>query len=282
MARIRETTRQFSDLDDRYGGGHARTAVAAYLVNDVVPLLRGTTGRVRPDLFRAACHLTYLAGWMAVDGGANGSGQKYYIQAMRLADEADDPLMRATVLRSLAVQAIELGHPTAALDLAESAIASLRSGCPVRTRAWITGVHAEALAATQDGWLARRALCRAERDLGRADSQSGSEWIGNYRRESLDHQTGMVFLHLGDLAQAEAHLSASASSRQLTERRSRALIGARLAVVQHRRGCRDAVGHTLAQIADDIVSVESARVRRELRILPVNLLRGALLPPGIA
>ncbi|MGH3915276.1 MAG: hypothetical protein ACRDTC_17995 [Pseudonocardiaceae bacterium] len=278
VARIRETTRQFSDLDDRYGGGHARTAVAAYLVNDVVPLLRGTTGRARPALFRAACQLTYLAGWMAVDGGANGLGQRYYIQAVRLAGEAVDPLMRATVLRALAVQAIELGHATAALDLAEAAIASLRTGCPARTQAWITGVHAEALAATHDGWLARRALYRAERDLERADSQPGSEWIGNYRRESLDHQTGMALLHLGDLEQAEAHLSASAGSRQITERRSRALIGARLAVVQHRRGRRDAAGHTMAQIADDVVSVESARVRRELRTLPVDLLRGALPP----
>jgi len=278
VARLRETTRQFSEIDDRYGGGHARTAVAAYLVNDVVPLLRGTTGRARRDLFRAASQLAYLAGWMAVDGGSNGLGQKYYIQAVRLADEADDPLMRATVLRALTVQAIELGHPAAALDLAESALASIRGGCPAGTRAWITGVHAEALAATHDGWLAHQALCRAERDLERADSQPGGEWTGNYRRESFDHQAGMVFLHLGDLGQAEAHLSASASSRQITERRSRALIGARLAGVQHRRGCRDAVGQTLAQIADDIVSVESARVRRELRALPVDLLHAVLLP----
>jgi hypothetical protein len=138
VARIRETTRRFCDIDDLYGGGHARSAVAAYLVNDVAPLLRGTTGRARPNLFRAASQLAYLAGWMAVDGGANGLGQRYYIQALRLADEAADPLMRATVLRSLTVQAIELGHPLQALDLAESAIASLQAGCPIRTRAWIT------------------------------------------------------------------------------------------------------------------------------------------------
>ncbi len=69
-----------------------------------------------------------------MDGEANGLGQRYYIQAMRLADEAGDPLMRATVLRSLTVQASELDYPAQALDL----------------------------------------------------------WTGNYRRESLDHHTGMI------------------------------------------------------------------------------------------
>ncbi len=278
VARIRETTLRFCDIDDLYGGGHARSAVVAYLVNDVAPLLRGTTGRARPDLFRAASQLTYLAGWMAVDGGANGLGQKYYIQAMRLADEAGDPLMRATVLRSLTVQAIELDHLAQALDLAEAAIASLRAGCPIRTRAWITGIHAEALAAVDNGWDARQALRRAERDLERADSRPDGDWTGNYRRESLDHQAGMILTRLGDLGHAETHLSASAGSRRTIERRSRALIGARLASVQHRRGRRDAALQTLTQIADDVVGVASARVRRELRALPPDLLTAALLP----
>jgi len=282
VARIRETTRRFCDIDDLYGGGHARSAVAAYLVNDVAPLLRGTTGRSRPNLFRAASQLAYLAGWMAVDGGANGLGQRYYIQALRLADEAADPLMRATVLRSLTVQAIELGHPLQALDLAESAIASLQAGCPIRTRAWITGIHAEALAAADGGWEARRALRRAERDLERADSRPDGEWTGNYRRESFDHQAGMVLTHLGDLGQAEIHLSASAGSRRTIERRSRALIGARLASVQHRRGRRDAAVQTLTQVVDEVVGVASARVRHELRRLPPELLPAALLPSLLA
>ncbi len=111
VARIRETTRRFADIDDLYGGGHARTAVAAYLVNDVTPLLRGTTGQARPVLFQAASQLAYLAGWMAVDGGANGLGQRYYIQAMRLADEAGDPLMRATALTDRASHRTRPPHP---------------------------------------------------------------------------------------------------------------------------------------------------------------------------
>lgn len=271
VERIRATTRQFSDLDDRFGGGHARTAVAAYMSADVVPLLHGTTGRCRPDLFHAAAELAYLAGYMAADGGDPGLGQRYYVQAVKLADEANDPLMRATVLRSLAVQAIELGHPAKALDLAESAMSEIRGGCPVRTRAWVTGAYAEALAGMSSGWAARQMLRRAERDLERADSVPESVVSGNYRRESLEHQTGTLLAVMGDLAGAEEHLAVSVGSRRSVERRSRALIGARLAGVQFLRGDRDGVKATLLDVREDLVGVESARVRRALATLPREL-----------
>jgi hypothetical protein len=274
VARIRETTRHLADIDDLYGGGHCRSAVAAYLVADVAPLLQGTTGRARPDLFRAASELAYLAGYMAADGGASGLGERYYIEAARLADEAGDPLMRATVLRSLAVQAIELGHPREALDLAEAAVRGIRGGCPVRTRAWVAGAHAEALAAAAASRDARQVLRRAERDLERADSLPESEWTGNYRRESLDHQTGTLLASLGDLDAAETHLAASVVSRRTVERRTRALIGVRLAGVQCRLGHRDAATATLKQLGDDLTGVESARVRRELAVLPRGLAQG--------
>ena len=54
VARVRDMARFFGDVDDLYGGGHARSAVAAYLVDDVVPLLRAASGPTRPDLFSAA------------------------------------------------------------------------------------------------------------------------------------------------------------------------------------------------------------------------------------
>lgn len=270
--RIRDTTRRFADIDDMYGGGHARSAIAAYLVADVAPLLRGATGASRPDLFRAASELVYLAGWMAADGGANGMGQRYYVEAARLADEAGDPLMRATVLRSMAIQAIELGHPRAGLDLVEGAMAGIRGGCPIRTRAWVTGAHAEALAATAAAWEARQVIRQAERDLEHVDSLPESEWTGNYRRESLNHQTGTLLASIGDLAAAETHLAASVGSRQPLERRTRALVGTRLASVQYRRGDHDAARATLRGLSHDLIAVESARVRRGLADLPGEFL----------
>ncbi|WP_344952844.1 hypothetical protein [Sphaerisporangium flaviroseum] len=267
VERIREMTRRLADADDLYGGGHARAAVAAYFVGDVAPLLRGSTGAARPDLFRAAAELAYLAAWMAADGGAAGLAQRYYVQAIRLGDEASDPLVRSTALRSMAVQAVELGHAAQGLALADAAAAGLRRGCPARTRAWITGMQAEANAATGNHRQALDQLRVAEQNLERADSLPQSHWTGNYRRESHQHQAGLTLSALGDLPGAEEHFAASLGSRRTTERRSRALIGTRLAHVQARRGEPEASAVTVLGLRGDLTVVSSARVTCLLRAL---------------
>ncbi|RCG17803.1 hypothetical protein DQ384_39550 [Sphaerisporangium album] len=265
--RIREMTRRMSDADDLYGGGHARAAVAAYLTRDVAPLLRGSTGRTRPALFTAAAELAYLAGWMAADAGAAGLAQRYYVQAVRLGEEAGDPLVRSTALRSMAVQAVELGHAAEGLALADAAASGLRQRCPLRTRAWVTGMQAEANAAVGNHRQALALLRVAEQELERADSLPESAWTGNYRRESFEHQTGLTLTALADLPAAEEHLALSANSRRTIERRSRALIGVRLAHLQARRGHTETSAQTVLGLREDLAAVSSARVAGHLRVL---------------
>ncbi|MFB4298465.1 hypothetical protein [Actinomadura sp. NTSP31] len=265
VGRIRETTAAFGRLDDLYGGGHARGAVAAYLAGDVAPLLRGTTGRARPALLTAAAQLAYLAGWMSADMVRTGLAQRYYIMAVRLADEAGDDLMRSTVLRSLAVHAVELGHHRVGRDLADAAADGIRAGSPARTRAWITGMCAEAsAAATHDQRRAHTLLRTAETELEHADSRPDDAVTGNYRRESFSHQVGLTLTHLGDLSGAEEHLAASVDSRRPVERRTRALIGARLALTQLNRQRPDVAARTVLNLRDDLSGVESRRVHQTL------------------
>lgn len=264
--RIRRMTSTFEEMDDEYGGGHGRAIVAAYLTRAVAPLLRGTTGRARPALFTAAAEMTYLLGWMAADDLKAGLAQRYYVQAARLAHEAGNPLMRSTVLRSLSVQAIELGHNTNGLALAEAASDGIRSGCPLRKRAWITGMCAEALAATgYDNTGARRLLHKAEADLERADSLPANEWTGNYRRESYEHQVGLTLAQMRDYEGANEHYAISVASRRPNERRTRALIGAELAHVQIRQRHPDHAARTLLNLRDDLTAVSSGRLARALR-----------------
>jgi len=217
VTRIRRMGDQFQEMDDLYGGGHGRTTVAAYLVHEVAPLLRGTTGSARPGLFTAAAEITYLLAWMTADDRRPGLAQRYYIQAARLADEAGNRLMRATALRSLAVQAIDLGHHQAGHALAEAAAESARGAEP-RRRAWITGMRAEALAAHgHDRQRAHRLLTQAEADLEHADSLPEHDWTGNYRRESYEHQVGLTLAQLGDYKAAAEHYALSVTSRRPAE-----------------------------------------------------------------
>ncbi|WP_329086794.1 hypothetical protein [Streptosporangium sp. NBC_01469] len=263
--RIRATTRQFGDLDDLYGGGHGRRAVAAYLVHDVAPLLQGTAGKARPELFRAAAELTYLAAYMAMDAGVNGIALRYYIQAVRLADEAGDRTLRATALRSMAVQARELGHNQEALALADAAASALGGRGPQRTMAWVTGMQAEAHAGIADRWDALALLRRTEAQLERADSLPESEWTGNYRRESLEHQTGLSLTALGDHAGAATHYAASMDTRRPVERRTRAMIGLRCARAHLSSGDIERAAATVVDLRQDLEGIASARVHGELQ-----------------
>ncbi|GAA3579770.1 MFS transporter [Nonomuraea rosea] len=267
VARIRGATASFADLDDQFGGGHARAAVAAYLAREVTPLLHEATGRSRPDLFTAAAELSYLAAYMAMDAGAHALAQRYYISAVRLADEAGDLVLRATALRSMAVQAAELGHDGEALTLAEAAASALAGQGPQRTQAWITGMRAEAHAAAGTRWDALSLLRRTEAQLERADSVPESEWTGNYRRESLEHQIGLTLTQLGDHATAARHFAASMNARRPVERRTRTLIGLRAAHAFLRAGEIDRAAATALDLSDDVRLIASARVGEELHRL---------------
>jgi hypothetical protein len=267
VARIREMTSQFALADDLFGGGHARTAIAAYLINQVTPLLHGTTGHARPELFTATARLAYLAGFMNADAGRSGAAQRYYIQSARLADEAHDPVTRATALRALSLQAVELHRPAEALDLAQTAASTLQTGAPLRVRAWMSGMLAEAHAANGNIWDALNALRLAEADVERADSVPDTEWTGGYGREALEHQTGTSLVRLGDLGAAERHLLQAIGTRKQTERRSRVLITARLASVQLHLEHPELAAKTILGIQHDIPLVSSWRADSHLNAI---------------
>ena len=281
IERIRQTTRVFGDLDDRFGGGHARTAAAAYLTHEVVPLLQGTTGRARPELFSAAASLACLLGWMAADDLRTGLSQRYYIQAAKLAEEAGDPIVQSGVYRSLAVQAIELGHRKQAAALAEAARDGLRGGAPARTRAWVVGMCAET-SAPFDRRRAVRLLSAAEADLERADSVPEVEITGNYRRESYEHQTGLMLSQMGDHTGAEKHYALSVAARRPVERRTKALIVARVATAQMRQHRPDDAARTILDAAPDLAGISSARVHRHLAVLRAGWQRHRTAVPEVA
>ena len=68
VERFRVTVEAFGQLDDRFGGGHARPALIQYLSSDGDRLLRGRyTGTVGSALFSAVAEATLLAAWMSYE-----------------------------------------------------------------------------------------------------------------------------------------------------------------------------------------------------------------------
>jgi hypothetical protein len=73
-------TERISELDDQFGGRHARPMAAAFIVNTVAPYLRADApGHIRKAM---AADLCYLTGYMAVDEGDHGLAQRYYSKSL--------------------------------------------------------------------------------------------------------------------------------------------------------------------------------------------------------
>ena len=84
VAAIKTTADMFAELDDRFGGDHARHAAIQYLSTEVAPLLRGQyTEQVGRTLFSTVSEATLLAGWMSYDACRHGLAQRYFLQALR-------------------------------------------------------------------------------------------------------------------------------------------------------------------------------------------------------
>ncbi|CAM5369478.1 Regulatory protein OS=Streptomyces antimycoticus OX=68175 GN=SANT12839_030750 PE=4 SV=1 [Streptomyces antimycoticus] len=111
IAALRSVGELFAALDQTYGGGHARQALVRYLEHEGEPMLRGSyneaTGR---RLFGAVADLTRLAGWTSFDIAAHGLAQRYFVQALRLAQAAGDRTYGSYVLVTMSRQAVYLGH----------------------------------------------------------------------------------------------------------------------------------------------------------------------------
>ncbi|MFI5696458.1 hypothetical protein ACIA58_31675 [Kribbella sp. NPDC051586] len=264
---IREMADVFTRIDQRRGGGHARTAVAQYLSSDVSSALRAShsSPAVRRDLFSVAGELAYLCGWMAFDDAEHATAQKYFTVAVQLAAEADDPPLAGHVLRAMAHQAVDLGHPRQAVQLAKASLDGRRSAlASARERALLEVVHARALAANGDGTAAAQALLRAEDNLAGAtegDDEPGRVFF--FGEASLAHETACTLRDLGDLTAATSQFRHSVRTRKAaTFTRTHAVTLGYLGAVQARQGAVDEACSTWSTALDVMDGVHSGRTRQ--------------------
>ncbi|MEU9607939.1 transcriptional regulator [Streptomyces sp. NPDC048057] len=256
-------TERISELDDQFGGRHARPMAAAFLVNTVAPYLRAdATDAVRKAMMAAASDLCYLTGYMAVDEGLEGLGQKYYLKALELAGASEDHLTYCTTLRGMSVQAVDLGHGSSALRLANSAASASPQAGP-RMRAFLAGQQAHAAAQSGDTSDALRYLKEAEAAMDKAESREKS--FGSYDPASLHYHISHVRYELGDLPGAIDAMKESDKLCYEIYRRSRVKERATLAEFQIQHGHLESACATWNQALDEYSLVKSGRVDRRMQ-----------------
>lgn len=264
---VRDMASLFSRVDQRRGGGHARTAVVQYLTSDVASHLQGRfpDDEVRHGMFSVASELAYLAGWMAFDNAEHSIAQRYFGVAVKLAAEADDSPMAGHVLRAMAHQALDLGHHRKALDLAAASMDGQRytRACP-RERALFGVVYARALGMNGQKSAAAEALIRAENDL--AAAQQGDDEPNRvffFGEASLAHETACALRDTGDLVGAAHEFRRSVRTRKAaTFTRTHAVTLGYLGDVQARQGAIEEACSTWSSALDAMDGIRSGRTRQ--------------------
>ncbi|GAA1150796.1 MULTISPECIES: tetratricopeptide repeat protein [Streptomyces violaceusniger group] len=256
-------TERISELDDQFGGRHARPMAAAFLVNTVAPYLRAdATEEVRKAMMSAASDLCYLTGYMAVDEGVHGLAQKYYLKALELAGASEDHLTYCTTLRGMSVQAVDLGHGRTAMRLADAAAAASPKAGP-RMRAFLAGQQAHASAQIGEKTKALMYLREAEIAMDKAESQQKA--FGSYDPAALNYHTSQVRYELGDVTGAVEAMKQSDRLRYDVYRRTRVKERAILAERQIAIGHVEAACATWHSALDDYPLVQSGRADQRMQ-----------------
>lgn len=262
---VRGLTAFYSARDQQRGGASGRSALAGHLRDEAVPLLGSTfrTEQHRRDTYSAVAEMTYLAGWMAFDASEHRTAQRYLTLAARLAAEAADGPLGGHILRALAHQAVDLGHPRRALDLADASMSRTHyAQASSREKALLAIVHARALAADGDRRGTLAAISRAESDLARADTETAPDRVGFFQEASLAHETACALRDLGDSKDAEAHFKHSVATRRWQQyARTHSVTLGYLGAVQVRQGHLDEACATWEQALAAMSGIQSGRAR---------------------
>lgn len=211
IQRFRATVDMFAQLDDRYGGGHARHALIQYLSTDGDRLLHGRyTEAVACALFSAVAEATLLAAWMTYDSApASGLAQRYFIQALALAQAGDDRLLGASILDAMSHQATYTGRFGEAANLARAARTGTRGRATPTLTAHFHTMEARALARLGDAKACDAALSEAVREFDRRNPDGDPPWFQYFNEAELEAEFGHCLRDLGRAVDASRHASQS-------------------------------------------------------------------------
>ncbi|ATE57479.1 regulator [Actinosynnema pretiosum] len=268
LARVRTTVDLFDRLDAQFGGGHARRSLVEFLRNDLAQLLRGTyTDVVGRELFQVAASATMLGAWMSYDAGLHGLAQRYFVQALKLADAAGDRLLAAGILDAMSHQATFLGRYREAANLARAARVGTESAGSARSAAHFSAMEARALARLGDTAACDRAMAVAVREFERCEGDDQAEWFGYFDDAELAAELGHCNRDLGRAVDATTYAMQSVGGNGEQVRSdffaTMVLADAYLHQGEAEEACRVAL--TALQVGEQLVSARCASYVGEFR-----------------
>jgi hypothetical protein len=222
VTRFRATVDMFAELDNLFGGGHAREALVQYLSVDAGRLLRGRYSEaVGRALFSAVAEATLLTAWMTYDSTPTSAlAQGYFVQALSLAQAGGDRLLGASILDAMSHQATFVGRFTDAANLARAALTGTRGVAPPTLTAHFHTMEARALARLGDAKSCSRALAASVKEFERADPANAPVWIQYFNESELSAEFGHCMRDLGRASDAVRYADSSIKASEAAFGRS--------------------------------------------------------------
>lgn len=201
---------------------------------------------------------------MAYDEEEHGLAQRYLIQALRLARTGNDHALGAEILAAMSHQAVYIGRPGDAVDLARAAqVAAKRSGHgALESECHVIEAHGHA--ARHDPAACARGLSAAEHAYDRAD-QDRPDWLRYFDAAYLSAKIAHCFRDLGDHQRTGhyAELSLNMTDGYLRGRAfNLSLLGSARAAADPNEAAR--IGNQAADLAENLSSRRSLRYLNNL------------------
>ncbi len=222
---VKATTQALTELDHRFGSGHVRPVVVHYLNSVVSGLLAGSYREgVGRELFSAVARLTELAGYMAVDTGQPGLAQRYYIQALRLAQAAGDRAYGGYILAaSMSHLAASLGNPREIAQLARAAQEGARGQVTPTAEAMFYAAEARGHALLGDARTFTTVAGFSLDAMGRSQPEDDPSWIAHFDHAYLADELAHCHRDLGQAEPAARRAQEALAAHPPTRTRRRAI-----------------------------------------------------------
>jgi len=263
---IRDMTATFRRLDARFGSGEIRNQVITFLHDRTRAAMSDDPDA---DLCGALAELTQFGGWLAQDSDRQALAQRYYIQALSLAEHADDSQLAGRILAAMSDQAAQMGYNRQSLSMARAAVERAHRSVVPTVEAMLHDKHAWALARAKDEAGCVEALTAMERAIERGTAGDEPAWASHYNAGDVAECVGHCYMLLDRPEQATEHLLEARVLQVSSRARTRSYAEADLAIAYLRRRAPDLEAALDAgqRALDYAGPVSSVRVTDKLREL---------------
>jgi len=210
--------------------------------------------------------------WLWLDLNNSTVARQHYLLAVYGAQQAQDSMLTAYMIGSLASVASDEGDTGEALALCTAVDKQLEHGCTPTARVWSTALRATALAGAGDRAPTLRLLGDAERMIDDSMAEGGMAWpwLYPYSADKLAATGPHCELLLGNCAAAKAGLIAALTSHAIAPRQRGHLLIDLARACLHADEVDESCG-ALSEALDLAVSNQSRRLLHSVHLVRSDL-----------